>query len=426
MGFTPMSADDYRALDHEALVERRNAVVALLEAEKLPEGVTTEMLAAECDIIRKDEARRELVRSMRSAQKAEVSKAPVIATSGEAKVEDPLSTMEYRTAFMNYVIDGKQSPILQKRGDATGTSADLGVLIPQTVIQMIIEGVQGVYGQLYSRVRKFNIKGGVSVPIGSFTASFHRIAETAVSDRQDAGGITGSITFSYKIGEIRLARTLLQTVLSVPVFERRFAEVVVETYLKAMDHEIMLGAAASGEMEGILTEADKVSGSRIDASHIIDFNANEMADWKSWQTKLFAEIPLSMRRERPEFVMTANTYEANIKTLADDENRPVYYETYNPVDGDMTARFKGREVVFVEEDILENFDDAADGEYFGMYWVPEMAYAINTNLEFSVVDYFDHETNQYVKKAIVINDGKILDPKYIWLLRKDGGSTPSA
>ena len=53
-----------------------------------------------------------------------------------------------------------------------------------------------------------------------------------------------------------------------------------------------------------------------------------------------------------------------------------------------------------------------------MFWNPEEAYAINSNMEFTVIDYFDHETNKYIKKAIVINDGKILDPKYIYLLKK--------
>lgn len=143
-----------------------------------------------------------------------------------------------------------------------------------------------------------------------------------------------------------------------------------------------------------------------------------MADWKTWQKKLFAKIPLSMRGLKPEFVMTANTYEANIKTLHDDNNRPVYNETYNPVDGSEISRFKGRDVVFVENDILKDFDEASNGEYFGMLWVPEEAYAINTNLEFTVREYFDEELNQFVKKALVINDGKILDPKYIYLLKK--------
>ena len=340
----------------------------------------------------------------------------------EERSNDPRGSMEYRKAFMNYITKGEVDKKVLKfeaRANATGTSADLGVLIPTTVIQKIIADVEKVYGQLYSRVRKTNLQGGVKYPIGAFSATFKRITETgAVSDRQDAGGVTGYVEFSYNIGEIRIARTLLQVVLSVEAFEEEFAKVVAKTYVQAMDKEIMTGSSASNQMEGILTEADKGGSGRIPTANIIEFTAEEMADWKAWQTKLFAKIPLSMRSLRPEFVMTANTYEANIKTLTDDNNRPVYAEPFNPVDGSETSTFKARPVVFVENDVLSDFNDAADDDYFAMYWVPEEAYAINTNYEFTVVDYFDHETNQQVKKALVINDGKVLDPKYIYLLKK--------
>lgn len=335
--------------------------------------------------------------------------------------EDPRASMEYRTAFKNYIQRGEiDKNVLQfeKRAGASGASTDLGVLIPTTVIQSIIKEVEKVYGQLYSRVKKTNIPGGVKYPIGSFTATFKRITETTVSDRQKSGEVSGSVEFSYKIGEIRLARTLLQTVLSVQVFEDEFAKVISRAYVEAMDKEIMTGTDASNQCVGILTEAAKGGSGRIPTKNIIEFTEEEMADWTAWQTKLFAVIPLSMRGLRPEFAMTANTYEANIKTLKDANNRPVYNETFNPVDGAEIATFKGRQVVFVEEDVLKNFSDAGNGEYFGMYWVPDQAYAINSNMEFTVVDYFDHETNQYIKKALVINDGKILDPKYIYLLKK--------
>ncbi len=351
--------------------------------------------------------------------------------------ENPLATMEYRKAFKNYIQTGAvDSNVLQfvKRDDnnitpvptivdgkvdTTGTSANLGVLIPVTVIQEIIKSTDKLYGQLYRRVRKLNVKGGVKFPIGSFSATFTRISEMGpVSPRQNAGGVTGYIEFSYNIGEIRLARTLLQTVLSVEAFERDFAEVVAEAYVKAMDSEILTGTAENNQMTGIITEAEKTTGSRIPAANIIEFTEADMANWKSWQTKLFENIPLAQRSSKMEFVMTANTYEANIKTLADDNNRPLYYETFNPIDGTETASFKGKEVVFVENDVFQDFNDATDGQYFGMYWNPEEAYAINSNMEFSIFDYFDHETNQWVKKAIVINDGKVLKGQYIYLLKK--------
>lgn len=343
-------------------------------------------------------------------------------TEGRSDNDDPRSSMEYRKAFMDYVQNGTRSDILQfeKRGDAANESTDLGVLLPQTVIQEIITGVEKVYGQLYSRVKKTNIKGGVKYPIGSFGATFKRIGENgAPSDRQKGGSITGYVEFSYKLGEVRIAQTLLANVLSVPAFEAELSKVIVESYVKAMDQEILTGNGSNNELEGIITELNKVSGSRIPAAQIIDFTADDMADWKKWQENLFAKIPLGMRNARPEFVMTANTYEANIKTLHDDNNRPLYAETFNPVDGEERSTFKAREVIFIEEGLgIENFNDATDGEVFGFYWVPEKAYGINTNLEFAVKRYFDEEKLQYVDRAVVINDGKILDPAYLWILRK--------
>lgn len=329
------------------------------------------------------------------------------------------ASMEYRTAFRDWVLGGKADrEILETRNDAAGTASDLGILLPETIVQEIQTAIGKVYGQLYGKVKKTNLKGGVKYPIGSFSATFHRIAEDAKSDRQDPGGVTGYVTFGYNIGEIRLARTILQQTLTVPVFEQEIAKVIAEAYVKAMDKEIMAGAPTDGECTGILTEAAKVSGSRIPAANIISICPKDMADWAAWQKNVFAKIPLAMRAEKFEFVMTANTYEANIKTMKDKDDRPVYAETFNPVDGTERATFKGKEVTFVENDVLEDFDTASANDYFGMIWVPQKAYAINSNLDFTVVDYFDHEKNEAVKKALVINDGQVLNGNYIYLLKK--------
>ena len=84
---------------------------------------------------------------------------------------DPLSTMEYRTAFMNYVQKGEMSNLL-KRADSENVSSDLGILLPNTIVNEVIKGVEKVYGQLYSRVKKTNLKGGVQYPIGSVRESY--------------------------------------------------------------------------------------------------------------------------------------------------------------------------------------------------------------------------------------------------------------
>lgn len=335
---------------------------------------------------------------------------------------DPLSTMEYRKAFKAFVQNGVRSDLL-KRADAEHVTSDLGILLPNTIVNEIIKGVEKVYGQLYARVRKTNVKGGVQYPIGAFSATMYwdgtagTDKEHGVSEKQKAGGVTDFVTFTYHIGEIRIAQSLLQTVVTVEAFEREIVNALVEAYVKAMDVAITEGDGVK-QPEGILTEAAKGGAGRIPTANVISFTADDMADWKAWQKKLFGKIPLSMRKLRPEFVMTAETWESNIMTLEDTNGRPVYRETYNPETGDERATFKGREVIFVEEGGFKSFDTASAGEYFGMYWVPEEAYLINSNMQFSYKKYFDEDTNQYITKALVICDGKILDPKYIYLLKK--------
>jgi HK97 family phage major capsid protein len=241
--------------------------------------------------------------------------------------------------------------------------------------------------------------------------------EHGVSEKQKAGGVSKFIQFTYHIGEIRIAQSLLQTVVTVEAFEREIVTALVEAYVKAMDEAILNGDGVK-QPEGILVEAAKGASGRIPTANIISLSAEDMADWKSLQKKLFAKVPLSMRSLRPEFVMTAETWESNIMTLEDTNGRPVYRETYNPETGDLVCKFKGREVILVEEGGIKSFDSAATGEYFGMYWVPEKGYAINSNMQFGYKKYFDEDTNQTVTKALVICDGKVLDGKYIFLLKK--------
>lgn len=337
--------------------------------------------------------------------------------NGDARnEEDPRATMEYRQAFMNYIQRGEVNrDILQfeQRADSAGQASNLGVLIPSTVIQRIIEGVEKVYGGIYSKVRKTNVPGGIKYPIGSFNATFKRISETTKSDRQNAGGVTGSVEFSYKIGEIRLARTLLQTVLSVEVFEQKFAEIMVKAYIEAMDKEIMVGKDADNQCVGILSTEGVA---KIPTGNIIAFTADEMADWTKWESKFFAQIPLSLENMNAEFVMAKQTYVSNLCTMKDSTGQPIKKAGYDS--SDKQHKFNEYNVNRTEKDIFKDFDSCGDGEYFGMFWLPEEAYAINSNLEFTVMDYFDQELNQQVKKALVINDGKILDPKYIYLFKK--------
>lgn len=421
------------AEEHRSFIKQATDVTEARKAMASLEKVSAEIASHEAKLatIEADEAR-----AAQQAQQGNGAGFNPVATykqqngNGGAQARDnttdKLSTMEYRTAFKNFVQNGTPSELL-KRADAEHVSGDLGILLPNTIVHEIIKGVEKVYGQLYTRVKKTNVKGGVQYPIGSFAATMYwdgtagTDPEHGVSEKQKTGGNDKFITFTYHIGEIRIAQSLLQSVVTVDAFEREIIDALIQAYVKDMDYVILEGNGVK-QPEGILTEAAK-STSRIPKENIITFSAADMEDWKQWQKKLFAKIPLSMRKLRPEFVMTAETFESNIMTLEDTNGRPVYRETYNPVTGDESATFKGRNVIFVEEGGFKSFDTAATGDYFGMLWVPEKAYLLNSNMQFSYKKYFDEDTNQWVTKALVIVDGKVLDGKYIILLKKGAASS---
>lgn len=385
-------------------------VARLGEIAKSVEGATGDQIKAlntETDalISRKQELEKGMADNIRrNALNAKLKAGTLV--SEDLKSAD--ADLQERTAFMEYVKTGKMSDLLQ-RNDTTGVSTDLGVLIPKTVQQEIIKDIDKMHGSLYAKVKHLNIRGGVEYPIGSFSATFSRITESTVSDRQKGGSITGSVVFGYNVGEIRIAQTLLESLLTVPVFESELAKVIAEAFVKAMDNEILNGTGTSGQMEGILGKAGITT---------VTFHEGEIADWKTIQKKIFGGMSLGFKALPYEFVMSNGTWESQIKTLSDDNNRPVYAEPFNPVDGTFSCSFRGHNVTLVEPTLLPDFDTAAANKTFGMIWVPGDAYAINSNMNFSVVQYVDHEKNQIVKKALVVNDGKVLRKDRIILLKK--------
>ena len=89
-------------------------------------------------------------------------------------------------------------------------------------------------------------------------------------------------------------------------------------------------------------------------------------------------------------------------------------------DGDAefpAGRFFGREISLVEEDILPDFDTANANDVIGIYWQPE-EYMVNENFGFTMIRYFDQETNEWVDKAITVVDGKVVNPAGYVLIKK--------
>ena len=322
-------------------------------------------------------------------------------------------TMEYRRAFMNYVQRGTPIPEhLVVRTDIPGpeNSGDLGALIPITVMQEIINTIRKRYGNLYAKVRKTNLRGGVEYPVGALQASFKWITESTVSPRQKAGTLA-KVQFAYHMAEIRISQTFLSQILTLDAFEAEVTRIIAIAYLQMMDKAIVAGSG-DGQPLGILND------SRV--TNVVTMTAAQIGDWTQWRKRFFAQLPLGYRDG--EFIFPLSTVDAYLETMADSNNNPIFRQAtgLEVNDGDAinpNGTFFGRAISLVEPDIIADFDTASSGDVIGVFWQPE-EYAINENFGFMMRRYFDEETNEWVDKAITVVDGKVLNPAGIWLIKK--------
>lgn len=326
--------------------------------------------------------------------------------TAEHRTGNALDSIEYRKAFMKYVQTGEWN--YQKRQDETLVTSDVGKIIPNTIMNEFIKELK-VYGNLYNRVRKLNVKGGVEFPIEELVPTVTWITETTVSDTQAVPKIKTSVSFGYHIVEARLSQSLLSQVVTLDTLEMEMARLLSEAFAREFDRVILSGTG-SGQPMGILNDK------RVKTENKITFTAAELADWTKWRTKLFAKVPLAYRGEGV-LVMTAATFESQIMTLKDANDRPLYMETFDPVNGTVSGKFAGREVILVEPDIMKDFDAAADGDAFAIYFRPN-DYAINTNLQLAFKRWFSDEKNVWYNKALCIMDGKLLDINSVFVLKK--------
>lgn len=320
---------------------------------------------------------------------------------GETRDENPLESMEYRRAFRNYVISGTAISAELRAGETIST-AETGAAIPLTIMNEVINTVRVRYGNLYSKVRKISVQGGVEYPIGALRAKFRWINESTVSPRQKLDKL-GKVSFGYNTAEIRISQTFLSRIVTLSAFEAEIARVIAIAYLEAMDQGIVNGSG-DASMLGILNDP------RV--TNTITMTAADMSNWTKWRKNFFAKLPLGYRAG--EFIFAASTVDAYLETMADSNNNPIFRQAtgLEVNDGDAqnpNGRFFGRAISLVEPDVVADFDAANAGDVIGIFWQPE-EYAINENFGFTMRRYFDEETNEWVDKALVVVDGKVLNP----------------
>lgn len=324
---------------------------------------------------------------------------------GKETIMDKFSSLEYRNAFREYCLSGKMSPEI-KNADVTTTTGDVGAIIPSTILQEVIKKVQS-YGQLFAGVRKFSIKGGVSVPILSLKPTATWIGETTPSDRQKVD-LNQKISFSYYGLECKISTSLLADTVTLAMFESVLVDLIGEAITKALDVAIISG-------EGTASPLGITKDSRISSKQIVTLSDAEFADWSAWKKKVFAKMPLSYKGGAS-FIMASGTFEGYIDGMVDANGQPIGRVNYGITDGPQ-ERFGGKPVIQVEDDIIPPYDDAATGDVVAIYCNLNN-YGVNSNMQLQMYRYLDQDKNEWIDKAILIADGKLIDPNGVVIVKK--------
>jgi len=307
--------------------------------------------------------------------------------SGDTPPVGRFGSVEYRNAFMRHVLRGERIPD-QYRANQTTATGDIGAVIPDTVVNTIIEKMEST-GMILARVTRTAHKGGVRIPTSGVKPVATWVAEGAGSDKQKKS--TGEITFTYHKLRCAVAVSLEVDTIALPIFEGTLINNVVEAMTKALESAIVSGDGA-GKPKGIIVEPP-VSGQALVANAL------------SYGLLVKAEAALPQAYESgAEWCMSKTTY-MQFFGLTDSDGQPIGRVNYG-IAGAPERFLLGRPVVVC--DYVDTFGASLANNKVFAFLFNFKDYVLNTNLSMTVKKYEDNDTDDQVTKAIMLVDGKVV------------------
>lgn len=332
---------------------------------------------------------------------AGVGEGAVFNPCNQDETADMYDSIEYRKAFMNYVLNGTAIPTKFVNAAATTKTTDVGSVISPTVLNRIVEKMETT-GTILPLVTKTAFAAGVTVPTSSVKPEATWVAEGTGSDTQKK--TTGQIDIKgYKL-RCAISMTLETSVMSLQVFETVFVNSVSEAMVKAQEKSFITGSG-TGQPKGVLTEA-VADGQNIDLAVSAD---------PTYQTLVDAEAALPLAYENGAvWNMTKKTFMKFIG-MVDTNKQPIARVNYG-IDGKPERTLLGRRVVL--NDYMTSLGSAIAKDTVVAFLFDWSDYKFNTNYNMVVKSYEDNDTEDQVTKAVMICDGKVIDKNSLVTITK--------
>lgn len=301
-------------------------------------------------------------------------------------MENKYESVEYRKAFMDYVLRGKNIPA-EFRSDAVTSTTDIGALVPPTTLNKVVEEIKS-YGMILPLVTKTAYPNGIAIPTSDVKPVATWVNEGAGSDKQKK--TTGSIVFAHHKLRCAVAVTLESEYMSYSAFEAAVVSNMAEAMARALEEAIITGDG-SGKPEGIL------NGSKGKTINYGSLTYNAL-------TKAEGELPQAYENGAV-WVMSKKTF-MEFVGMTDSNGQPIARVNAS-INGVPQRTLLGRTVVLTE--YVPSFATTlTEGTVFAFIY--QMSdYCLNTNFNIGMKIYEDNETDDIVRKSIMVCDGHPVD-----------------
>lgn len=292
---------------------------------------------------------------------------------------------EYRNAFMNYVCRGVPIP-KEYRADAVTQTKDIGALVPPVTLNKIIEKIEA-YGMILPLVTRTAYKTGMVIPTASVKPVATWVAEGAGSEKQKKA-LSGTIIFGHFKLRCAVAVTIETDQMAYSAFETTLVNNIVEAMAKALETAIISGTG-SGQPTGILTDDSK--GAKLEVSAL------------DYQTIVNAEAELPMEYENGAvWCMTKKTF-MQFTGMVDKNGQPIARVNYG-IGGKPERILLGRTVKLTN--YIDTFNASLEAGKVFAFLYNFADYTLNTNFQIGIKTYEDNDTDDIIRKMIMVCDGK--------------------
>ncbi len=306
--------------------------------------------------------------------------------------------MEYRKAFQQFVAKGTPIPA-ELRTDATTATTDLTTAIPTVLVNRIVEKLEST-GMILPLVTKTAFPAGMSIPTSSVKPVASWVAEGAGSDKQKKEVKTAIVFTHFKL-RCEIAMTMEASVMAISAFEAKFVDNVVEAMVKAVEDAIINGAwnqagnALVGP-KGILDETP-ATGQTVEVAAAAGLTYQTLTDAE-------AKLPLAYE-DGAVWFMTKKTFMAFIG-MVDDNKQPIARVNYG-IGGKPERTLLGRTVVLNE--YMSSYAATVAADTIVAFLFNPRDYVLNTNYNMGIQRKQDWDTEDFLTKAVMAVDGKVVD-----------------